>query len=140
MNYTGILNQLKTECLFQEVFQDMERSDGSFSDVPRKKVGHLRADYDGYRWWNTAWPCHPELALPDITAEIDQVYNALTATDALADLDTLIRFCYAHPDARVHPTENQEYNFYLEGTFCNFWVRLITRRGDYNMYLNAFIK
>lgn len=139
MTNRRILEQLKTECSFSEVFQDTERADGSLNDVPRKKIGHLRADYN-YRWWNTAWPCHPELATPEITAEIDQVYEALTAKDALANLDTLIDFCCAHPEARVTPNEGQEYNFYLEGEFCNFWVRLITRRGDYNMYLSAFTK
>lgn len=135
-----ILEQLKTECSFSEVFRDIEHREGTLNDVPRKKIGHIRADYDGYRWWNTAWPCHPELATPDVTAEIDQVYNALTADDALADFDTLVRFCHAHPEAHVHPDEYQEYNFYLEGTLCNFWVRLITRWRDYNMYLNAFTK
>ena len=136
----NILEQLKTECSFAEVFQDIEHRGGTFNNVPRKKIGHLRADYDGCRWWNTGWPCHPELATSSVTVEIDQVYNALIAEDAFKDLDTLVRFCYAHPEARVHPTEDQEYNFYLEGTHCNFWVRLITRRGDYNIYLNAFAK
>ena len=40
----------------------------------------------------------------------------------------------------MQAAEVQEYNFYLEGTLCNFWVRLITRWRDYNMYLHAFIK
>ena len=48
-----ILEQLKTECPFPEVFQDTERAEGSFVDVPRRKIGHIRADHDGYRWWNT---------------------------------------------------------------------------------------
>lgn len=135
-----ILEQLKTECSFSEVFQDIEYRDGRFNDVPRKKIGHIRADHDGYHWWSTAWPCHPELVTPEITAEIDWVYETLTAKDALADYDTLTCFCAAHPEARVHPEEDQEYNFYLEGMSCNFWVRLITRWRDYNMYLNAFIK
>lgn len=26
------------------------------------------------------------------------------------------------------------------GKLCVFWIRLITRKGDYNMYLNAYIK
>lgn len=135
-----ILEQMKTECSFAEVFQDIEHRDGLCNDVPRKKIGHIRADYDGWRWWNTAWLCHPELALPEITAEIDQVYEELTAKDALADLDTLIDFCDVHPEARVDPNETLEYNFYLEGTHCNFWIRLITHKGDYNIYLNAFVK
>lgn len=136
----NILDRLRTECSFSEVFQDTEKADGSVIAVPRGKIGHIRADHDGRRWWNTVWPCHPELATPEIAAEIDQVYEALIADDALADFDTLVRFCHDHPEARVRPTEDQEYNFYLEGTLCDFWIRLITRWRDYNMYLNAFIK
>ena len=136
----SILEQLKTECSFSEVFQDTEKADGSFLDVPRRKIGHIRADHDGHRWWNTVWPCHQELTTQKIAAEMDQVYNALTASDALADLDTLIRFCQSHPEACADQTFHQEYNFYLEGTLCNFWLRLITRARDYNMYLNAFTK
>ncbi len=133
-----ILDQLKTECSFPEVFQDTEKPEGSFISVPRRKIGHIRADHVGHRWWNTVWPCHQDLVTQEISAEIDQVYDALTARNALADFDTLVQFCHAHPEARVHPTEDQEYNFYLEGKYCNFWVRLITRWRDYNMYLNAF--
>lgn len=136
----NILDQLKTECPFPEVFQDTERAEGSFVDVPRRKIGHIRADHDNYRWWNTVWPCHQKLMTPEIASEIDQIYDALTADDALADFKTLYQFCHAHPEARTHPDEDQEYNFYLEGTFCNFWIRLITRCQDYNMYLSAFTK
>ena len=136
----NILDQLKTECPFPEMFQDMEKPERSFISVPRRKIGHIRADHDGRRWWNTVWPCHPELETLMVTTEIDQVYNALTGIEALADFDTLVDFCQSHPEARVHPTEGQEYNFYLEGEHCNFWVRLITRWRDYNMYLNAFTK
>ena len=68
------------------------------------------------------------------------MYAALTAKDALADLDTLTRFCRSHPEACVDPQFGQEYNFYLEGKACNFWIRLITRSRDYNLYLNAFAK
>lgn len=140
MTEQNIMEQLKTECSFPAVFQDTERAADSVSDVPRRKIGHIRADHDGHRWWNSVWPCHHELATPEITAEIDRVYNALTASDALADFETLVHFCERHPEACVHPTEDQEYNFYLEGVRCNFWVRLITRWRDYNLYLHAFVK
>ena len=136
----NILARLKMACPFPEVFQDMKHTDDTFNAVLRRKIGHIRADYDGYRWWNTVWPCHNALATPDVTAEIDRTYGALTAKDALADLDTLCRFCHAHPVACVDREFRQEYNFYLVGEHCDFWVRLITRQGDYNMYLNAYAK
>lgn len=136
----NILERLKTKCPFPDVFQDMEKPEGSFISVPRRKIGHIRADHNGHRWWNTVWISHSELITPAVAAEMDQLYDALTDSDALADFETLVHFCHSHPEARMHPAEVQEYNFYLEGTLCNFWVRLITRWRDYNMYLHAFIK
>lgn len=135
-----ILERLKTECPFPRVFEDLERGEDGFSNVPRSKIGHIRADYDGYRWWNTVWPCHPALATAEIKVEIDQTYDALTAADALKDLSALTGFCKAHPEACVDWQFRREYNFYLEGKTCDFWIRLITRKQDYKMYLNAFTK
>lgn len=136
----AILKQLKTDCPFPQVFEDLERCENSFKDVPRRKIGHIRADHDGYRWRNTIWPCHPALASKEISAEIDRIYDALTAVDALKDLPALTRFCKAHPEACVDRQFRQEYSFFLEGESCDFWIRLITRKQDYNLYLHAFVK
>ena len=43
----NILKRLKTECPFPQVFEDLERSEDGFTNVPRRKIGHLRADYAG---------------------------------------------------------------------------------------------
>lgn len=139
MKKNTILTRLTTECPFLNVFQDTEKIVDGISEIPRLKIGHIRADYFG-RWWNSIWPCHSELATDEIKREIDEVYAALTAKDALADLDTLTQFCRSHPEACADPQFKQEYNFYLEGEACNFWIRLITRPKDYNLYLNAFAK
>ena len=135
----NVLKRLKTECFFPQVFEDWEWPENSWDRIPRKKIGHIRADYNG-RWWNTVWPCHPELATKEISAEIDRVYEALTAKNALKDLSTLTEFCKAHPEACADRQFRSEYNFFLEGKHCNFWIRLITRERDYNLYLNAFTK
>ena len=68
----NVLKRLKTECFFPQVFEDWEWPENSWDRIPRKKIGHIRADYNG-RWWNTVWPCHPELATKEISAEIDRV-------------------------------------------------------------------
>lgn len=136
----NILQQLRTACPFPEVFEDMELPVGSSIPVPVRKIGHIRADYDGWRWWNTVWPCHRELETPEICEEMDAVYDALTAKDALGDLAALRRFCAAHMDACISKEYHDEFSFFYEGESCDFWVRLITRKGDYNLYLNAFAK
>lgn len=139
MNGT-ILVKLQTTCPFPDSFEQTELLDGSSIPVPIHKIGHIRADYDGYRWWNTVWPCHRKLATPEVCKEIDEVYDALTAKNALRDLDALRKFCAAHMEACVSKEYHDEFSFFYEGKACNFWIRLITRKGDYNLYLNAFAK
>lgn len=134
MNNKSILSELKTECSFPEVFEDFE------GNTYRRKIGHIRADYDGYRWWNTIWPCHKELSTPDISAEIDKVYFRLITENAFSSLTALSEFCQKHPEAVVSADQKDEYNFYFEGEYCLFWIRCITRCGDYNIYLHAFRK
>jgi len=46
----NILERLKTECPFPKVFEDLEYAEHAFGKTPRRKIGHIRADYDGYRW------------------------------------------------------------------------------------------
>ena len=41
-------------------------------------------------------------------------------------------------EARAGENSADEFNFYLRGELCDYWVRLITRKGDYNMYLSAY--
>lgn len=140
MEQNKILSALVTQCPFPEVFEDTEMLEGSSFPVPRRKVGHLRADYDGYRWWNTVWPCHSNLVTTDISHEIDMTYATLTAKNGFKDLDALRHYCQQHMEACVSPEFADEFNFYLTGMYCDFWIRLITRKGDYNMYLYAFAK
>ena len=138
--YDGILGRLKTVCPFPKVFEDVDDADSYGPGEPRRKIGHIRADYDDFRWWNTVWGSHWDLATPKMANEIDQTYEALTAKDALHNLNALRRFCWSHPEAQAGPEADEEFNFYLVGETCDFWVRLITREKDYNMYLNAYTK
>lgn len=135
----SILTKLESQCSFPETFSVSERNENGIGFYPSGKIGHIRADCDGWRWWNTIWPCHDELATLEIKREIDAVYEALTAKEAFYDLAALTRFCESHPEACVGE-QRTEYNFYLEGKLCDYWLRLITRRRDYNIYLNAYVK
>lgn len=138
--YTGILGRLKTVCPFPEVFEDVDDADGPGNGQPRRKICHIRADYDNYRWWNSVWACHSDLASKEMKDEIIRTYDELTAYDALRDLNALRQFCWCHPEAKVDAGLADEFNFYLEGKTCDFWIRLITRDKDYNMYLHAYAK
>lgn len=138
MNTDSILGELKSNCSFLEVFEDTEEGEGGF--VYRRKIGHIRADYNGYRWWNSVWPCHNELCTSEISKEIDMVYERLTASDAFSTLSSMAKFCMKHPQAVVNGSNSTEYNFFYEGEHCFFWIRCITRYRDYNLYVHAFTK
>lgn len=135
-----ILNKLMVQCPFQETLDDTELVDGCSFPVPKLKIGHIRADHDGWRWHNTVWPCHSSLTTPEICMEIDRVYDKLTAADALKDLPTLRQFCAEHMDACIDKEFQQEFSFFYVGKHCDFWVKLTTREKDYNLYLNAYSK
>lgn len=136
----GILDSLKTACPFPEVFEVLDTSDGPGKDEPCRKIGHIRADFDNYRWWNTVWGAHWDLATAEIKAEMNRTYEALIEENALHDLNALRRFCWSHPEAQASQKSDDEFNFFLVGETCDFWVRLITRDKDYNMYLSAYAK
>lgn len=135
-----ILNRLTVECPFTEVFGDTDLGDGGIARYPRRKIMHFRADHNGYRWHNTIWPHHDELATPEMKREIDATYDALTAKAALTDLPALRAFCQSHMEACADRKFRTEFNFYLRGELCDYWVRLITREKDYNMYLSAYAR
>ena len=135
-----ILCELQVTCGFSQVLESMETISPATSPRYRYKIGHLRADYDGYRWWNTWWPDHANLSSRARSQEINLVYESLTGSDAFSSLNKLRQFCDAHPEARVHAQAPDEYNFYYEGLLCWYWIRAIIRRGDYNLYIHAFAR
>ena len=139
MNTSNILDLLNTECTFPEVFEEIENPCEA-SPRYRRKILHIRADYDSYRWWNTFWSTHDDLASLEMKKEIDAVYEALTSKQGFADLDALRAFCAGLPQARVNDSRNDEYNFYIRGESCLYWLRCITRTKDYHLYLHAFAK
>ena len=100
------------------------------------KIGYIRADHDGYRWWTTYFPCHEELKTEDIRNEINGVCGELIENMFL-NLGAIKEFCHRRTEAK---TSEDIYDFYIESELCNYWVRFITRKKDYNMYLHAYIK
>ena len=133
-----IKDKLLVKCPFIHTMEQLKTVDGR--EIFKLKIGHMRADYANGRWYNTIWPCHDELCTLEIAREIDRVYEELISSQCFSDLMALKQFCYSHPEAAVGEQDQDEYNFYLVGQHCDFWLRLITRNNDYNLYLSAFAK
>lgn len=136
----GILKSLSTSCMFPSLFADIADGAPAWAPEYKRKIGHLRADHDGFRWWSSWWPTNPNLLTPEMSREIIDVYNALIDKNAFPTLNALRRFCAARPEALVNLDCQDEYNFYYEGKYNCYWIRVITRERDYNLYLHAFYK
>lgn len=107
----------------------------SVDSRPNSEVGYIRADHDGWRWWNTVWPIHKELETPELLAEFDAVYNAFT--QEFANLNEVGRFCQKSAEA-VGTDRGVEYNAYLMGEYGFYWLRMNTRKKEYNLYLHCY--
>ena len=139
MKCDNIIGALKVTCPFPQYFEEKEQLPGLGTSY-RRKIVHIRAYYARGRWWNTIWPHHDELATLESRREVDAVYDAVTSQGAFADLSALTAFCEAHPEAKVNGSRSDEFNFYLDGELCCYWLRCICRANDYNLYLHAFLK
>lgn len=106
-----------------------------FSDPPQMKhlMGYIRAYYDGYRWWNTAFQGNQKLETQERIAELDALYALFCKQ--VKSLQSLNAFCrqYAGPDE-----DQDEFNGYVQTEHGVYWFHFILRRGDYNLYLKAF--
>lgn len=138
MKKKSILKELKVEFPYLDMITATQEINGSC--VFKNKIMHFRADYDGYRWHNTVWPYYDRKCPIEHAKEIDEVYDRLIADNAFKDLSELKKFCFSHPEAEAKGSALQEFNFYYEGKYCLYWLRAITRNGDYNLYLNAYKK
>lgn len=127
-----IKKELTAGCLFPPVWSHKDENGNAVSEM-----GYIRADNDGYRWWNTVWPVNKALETDDLIDELDKVYDAFIA--AFPTLASLRRYCKEH--LITMGSTDTEYNAFLDlGGPGLYWLRLITREKDYNMYLHCYSK
>ena len=125
-------------CSFKSIFEGPKKTPplNSFP-VPASKVLHSRSDYDGHKWWRTWHPCHEEPLGDVLCGEINDFSESLMDLPEFANLETLRCFGAGYAARTTEPTE---FNMYTETEHFNIWLRMITRRGDYNLYVNFYIK
>ena len=107
-------------------------ADKGGNGYPKCEWGYVRCDYDGNRWWNTVWPLNGALMTPELSKEFDKVYG--TFVQAFPNREAMRKFCVE----RAERTEDEtEFNAYMVLEHGFYWFRMITRKGDYNLYLHC---
>ena len=120
--------KLKNTCSFRRVWE--EKGEERY---PQCELCYIRAYIKGGQWWSSVFPIHWELKTSELVQEADAVYEAFKK--AFPDLKAVRD--YVEHDAEPMEGDPTEGNAYLEMEHGRYWLRMITRKGDYNLYLHV---
>lgn len=127
-------------CGFQDVFEQPRRAVcGHPSGFPMSELCYVRADHNGYRWYNTWEHCQDMPKDIALFREIDGFYDALIALPEFKNLHTLRKMCRSCAE-QVAEEDPNTFNLYAETEHFYIWLRLITRERDYNLYCHYYFK
>ena len=127
-------------CSFKEVFEQPRRVVwGHPNGFPMSELCYVRADHNGYRWYNTWEHCQDMPKDTAIFSEVDGFYDALIEQPEFKNLYTLKKMCKSYAEI-VAAEDPDTYNLYAETPHFHVWLRLITRERDYNLYCHYFYK
>lgn len=129
---TKLSEKLTAHCPYPRMW-DADNCDNT--EKPVSELGYFRCDYDGYQWHNTAWPVHSNLFTQELASELDAVYDAFCRS--FKTLTAMSKWCHLFGGKTG---AYDEFNAYYEGELGFYWFRMITRRGDYNLYLHCYSK
>lgn len=102
----------------------------------KKRIAHNRLDHDGYRWWNTWFPGIGPNGNEEMKKEMEEVSNFMVSLfpKGIPDMERMVQ------EGKCERLSDDEHNLYIVGEYTDIWIRLILRRGDYNMYIKFFQK
>lgn len=101
---------------------------------PLQEFCYVRSDHDGHQWWGTFWPCHKSFETHALVQELDSVYDAFKRS--FHDRIAMASWCYRY----AAQDSDDEFSAYYVGEYGFYWFRMISRRGDYNLYLHCYSK
>lgn len=102
-----------------------------------KKIGHARIDHDKYQWYKSWWngDARNEATSSQIN-EINEVYRNVLQLFPNG-VPSIKSYMQKHPEIKI---SNDEGNLYYSTKDTNFWIHLIARQGDYNIYIHCYLK
>ena len=83
------------------------------------------------KWWTSYFGVHEKLRTAQTDREGDALLDYLT-NERFPDLDTLIAFCESNGK------DSQGVWLYTECELCNYAIRIIPMKNNYNLYLYQY--
>ena len=100
---------------------------------PGTMLGYFRADHDGCSWWSTANLVNNGLYTEALNKESAMVLASFK--EAFKSRAEMAGWCRDHAKRTADDTE---FDAFLELEHGYYWFHMITRPGDYNLYLYTF--
>lgn len=131
---------IKSVCNFKESLDEISDVHDSITSSPQpvKKIGYIRGDHDGYRWYTSYFPCHENLKTKDIKEEFSSVFEEIIQDKQFENVRAIATYCSEHKEAKNG--FDDRYTFYIDENLCNYILVFTPRNKDYNIYLHAYIK
>lgn len=104
--------------------------------VKEHEVAYNRLDHNKFSWFNTWFPINGTGGNKKISEEMEQISEFFTEEflkNGLCDINRL--FQTGILEKTNDPTEG---NLYCVGDYCFYWIRLINRAKDYNLYIHCY--
>lgn len=104
--------------------------------VREHEIAYNRLYYRSSTWFNRWFPKNGTGGNKAISDEMEQVSEYLTGymfKNGLSDINRL--FQAGTVDITSDPTKG---NLYCIGDYCFYWIRLINRSNDYNLYIHCY--
>ena len=76
---------------------------------------------------------------PEFAAEFDSVIDELRKIGLLRDRDSMLEYCYGHPDGRFMGNFSREYGYRVDTEQYTYLFRCIPTPGDNNFYCYAYV-
>lgn len=113
------------------------RTKADWNKDDAKKIGHIRVDHDGYGWHNVWWgSCADKDTTPEQRDEINEVYREVLKLFPNG-VSSISNYLHMWPEIASSDVKG---DLYCRMQNVNYWIHLIARRGDYNIYLHCYLK
>ena len=107
-----------------------------FNTEGHQRICYNRLFHDGYSWGNRWFDCCEKVVDPKMIKDMNDMSDFMRTRlkKGLPDLRKIVaRY-------QLESIGDEEYNLFSETPRLYIWIRLINRRGDYNMYIYFYSK
>lgn len=109
----------------------------TFETDENRKIAHNRLYHDGYGWNNTWFIGTGTHGNKELENELTDISNYMIREMLPNGIKDIWKVA---DEMGLSNLGTDEFNMFCQTDLADYWIRLIAREGDYNIYLKAYEK